>query len=154
MLRVVMLIVVVDEHLVVRAGVRVFLERRMRDATVSDAETVDASEIPGLLYAGTLMAGLALLFGILCLVYWTVPNERMPWRAVWLGALAATLIIGLVDYAFSAYLLNVFTIGQFGTIFVFVLIVLLWFYALAMIIFLGAVLNAYCANLSGGIEEP
>lgn len=123
---------------------------------VSGAEDLPLglSEIPGLLYVGTLMAGLALLFGILCLVYWTVPNERMPWRAVWPGALAATLTIGLVDYAFPAYLSNVSTIGQFGTTFVFVLIVLLWFYALAMIILLGAVLNAYRANPSGGTEEP
>ncbi len=43
MLRAAMLIVVVDEHPVVRAGVRALLERRMRGATVSDAETVDAA---------------------------------------------------------------------------------------------------------------
>jgi len=38
-----MLIVVVDEHPVVRAGVRALLEGRMRGATVSDAESVDAA---------------------------------------------------------------------------------------------------------------
>ncbi len=119
---------------------------------VSSAEDLPLglSEIPGLLYVATLIAGLALLFGVLCVVYWTVPNERMSWRTVWPGALGATLAIGLVDYAFPAYLSNVSTIAQFGTTFVFVLIVLLWFYALAMIILLGAVVNAYRAHPSGG----
>ena len=85
----------------------------------------------GLLYVGTLIAGLVMLFGILCIVYWTVPNERMAWRAVWPGALGATLAIGVVDYAYPAYLSNVSTIDEFGTTFVFVLIVLVWFYVLA-----------------------
>ena len=66
----------------------------------------------------------------------------MPWRAVWPGALGATLAIGIVDYAFPVYLSNVTTIAQFGTTFVFVLIVLLWFYAMAIIILGGAVINA------------
>ena len=43
MLPTAMLIVVVDEHPVVRAGVRALLEGRMRGATVSDAESVDAA---------------------------------------------------------------------------------------------------------------
>ena len=108
---------------------------------------------PGLLYVGTLVAGLSLLFGILCVVYWTVPNERVPWRAVWPGALGATLAIGVVDYAFPAYLSSVSTIAEFGTTFVFVLIVLIWFYVLAMVILLGAVVNAYRAHPSGGTTE-
>jgi len=107
------------------------------------------SDVPGLLYAGTLVAGLALLFGILCIVYWAVPNEGMQWRAVWPGALGATLAIGLVDYAYPAYLSNISTIDEFGTTFVFVLIVLVWFYALAFILLLGAVVNARRAHPSG-----
>jgi YihY family inner membrane protein len=111
------------------------------------------SDVPGLLYWGTLLAGLVLLFGILCVLYWAVPNERMPWRAVWPGALAATLTIGIVDYAYPAYLSNVSTIEEFGTTFVFVLIVLIWFYVLAMVLLLGAVINAYRAHPSGGTRS-
>src|SRR4051794_6907029 len=40
-------IVVVDEHPVVRAGVRALLEDRMEHATVRDAETVDSALEPG-----------------------------------------------------------------------------------------------------------
>jgi membrane protein len=98
--------------------------------------------VRGVVFAISLVAGLSLLFVTLAIIYWTVPNEPVPWRAVWPGALAATLAIGLIDYAFPAYLSNVSTIAQFGTTLVFVLIVLLWFYAVALIILGGAVTNA------------
>jgi membrane protein len=100
------------------------------------------SDVRGLVYGLTLAAGLVLLFAILGIVYWTVPNRLVPWRAVWPGAGAATIAIGIVDYAFPAYLSNISTIARFGTTFVFVLIVLLWFYALALIILGGAIVNA------------
>ncbi len=100
------------------------------------------SEVDGLIYALTLAAGLMLLFAVLCLIYWAVPNGRLPWRAIWPGALAATLAIGIVDYAFPAYLSSINTIARFGTTFVFVVIVLIWFYVLAIIILGGATINA------------
>ena len=100
------------------------------------------SEVPDLVYWLSLAAGLVLLFGILCIVYWTVPNRLVPWRAIWPGAAGATMAIGLVDIAFPAYLNNISTIAQFGTTFVFVVIVLIWFYALALIILAGGIINA------------
>ena len=100
------------------------------------------SDVGGVYYAITLIAGLLLLFGVLCLVYWAVPNRLVPWRAIWPGAAAATLAIGAIDWAFPLYLDNISTIARFGTTFVFVLIALLWFYALALIILGGAVVNA------------
>jgi membrane protein len=100
------------------------------------------STVHGLIYVLTLAAGMLVLFLVLCVVYWAVPNRRMPWRAVWPGAAAATLAIGVVDYAFPAYLNDISTIARFGTIFVFVLIVLAWFYALALIILAGAEINS------------
>lgn len=100
------------------------------------------SEVRGLVFAVTLAAGLVLLFLILCIVYWTVPNRFVPWRAIWPGALGATIAIGIVDYAFPAYLANVSTLAEFGFAFGFVLIVLIWFYALALIMLGGAIINA------------
>jgi YihY family inner membrane protein len=100
------------------------------------------SNVRGLVYAVSLVAAGALLFSILCIVYVAVPNRLVPWRAVWPGALGATLAIVIVDYAFPAYLTNVSTIAQIGTTFVFILIVLVWFYLLAIIILGGAIVNA------------
>jgi membrane protein len=99
-------------------------------------------KVGAIVYAITLVAGLVVLFGILCLIYWAVPNGRLPWGAIWPGAALATAAIALVDYAFPLYLANVSTIASFGTTLVFIAIVLLWFYALAIIILGGATVNA------------
>ena len=100
------------------------------------------SEVPGLLYLVSLGFGLALLFLILCVIYWSVPNRLVPWRAVWPGATGATLAIAVIDYAFPFYLSNVSTLARLGTAFTFILIVLLWFYVLAFVILAGATVNA------------
>jgi membrane protein len=114
------------------------------------------SEVNGVIFALSLAAGLVLLFGILSLIYWAVPNDRMPWRAIWPGALGATAAIGVVDYAFPVYLGSISTIARFGTTFVFVLIVLLWFYALAIIVLCGAIVNAlrYELHDTGTLDVP
>jgi membrane protein len=104
-------------------------------------------EIGGLIYVATLVIGLVVLFAILCVIYRAVPNANVPWRAIWPGAAAATAAIGAIDYAFPLYLSNVSTIAGFGTTFAFVAIVLVWFYALAIIILGGATINAI--RLSG-----
>jgi len=101
------------------------------------------NQVRGLFFALTLAAGLVLVFGILCLIYWAVPNRPlMPWRAIWPGAALATLAIGVVDYAFPFYLSRVSSFARLGTTLVFILIVLLWFYAVAIIILGGATVNA------------
>ena len=103
---------------------------------------LDLARVNAVVYAVSLAVGVALLFACLALIYSRVPNWRMPWRGVWPGALGATIAISVVDYAFPAYLTSISTIAQFGTTIVFVLIVLGWFYAVALIILGGAIVNA------------
>ena len=93
-------------------------------------------------YAISLLGSLALLFASLVVIYARVPNRPVRWRAVWPGALGATIAIGVIDFAFPLYLTNISTIAQFGTTIVFILIVLGWFYILAIIILAGGVVNA------------
>ncbi len=88
------------------------------------------------------MAGLIILFAILAVIFWTVPNRRVPWRALWPGALAATVAIGAVDLSFPLYLTHISTIARLGTSLVFIVIVLIWFYAIALIMLGAAVINA------------
>jgi YihY family inner membrane protein len=102
----------------------------------------DLAHVAGVVYAGSLALSVALLFGCLAVIYTRVPNFRVPWRAVWPGALGATLAISIIDYAFPIYLTNISTIARFGTTIVFVLIMLGWFYVLALIILGGAIVNA------------
>jgi YihY family inner membrane protein len=112
------------------------------------------SKVHGVVYALTLGASLAILFAVLCVIYWAVPNRRVPWRAVWPGAIVATVAMALIDWAFPAYLTSISTIAKFGTTFVFVLIVLIWFYLLAIIILGGAVVNALRFELHDTGELP
>jgi membrane protein len=98
--------------------------------------------VGALIYVGTLVLGLLVLFAILCLIYRVVPNTTVPWRAIWPGAAAATLAVGVVDYAFPLYLSNISTIADFGNTFAFIAIVLIWFYVLAIILLGGAIINA------------
>jgi membrane protein len=97
-------------------------------------------DVRGLVYAVTLAGGLVLLFAILCLIYWRVPRGSIPWRSIWPGAALSLAGMAIVDYCFPLYLKNVTTL-RVGTSFVFVLIVLVWFYALALILLAGAVVN-------------
>lgn len=98
------------------------------------------SDVKGLVYGVTLAIGVVVLFVTLCAIYRLVPKARMPWAAVWPGALGATIAIGIVDLGFPLYLDNISTL-RIGTSAVFVLIALVWFYVIALIILAGAIVN-------------
>jgi membrane protein len=102
----------------------------------------DLAHVTVLIYAGSLAFSLAILFACLVIIYSRVPHLKVPWRAVWPGALGATVAIAIIDYAFPAYLNNISTIARFGTTIVFILIMLGWFYVVALIILGGAIVNA------------
>ena len=93
------------------------------------------------LYTITLAVGFVITFTALATIYRTVPNVPVPWYGVWPGALGATMAIAVVDYGFPFYLSNVSAFGGLRSTLVFVLIVLIWFYVLAIIILGGAVVN-------------
>ncbi len=95
----------------------------------------------GVFFAITAAVALAIVFLTLSIVYWAVPNRRVPWRAVWPGALMATIATAAVDYVFPVYLSNS-PVWRVGTTIVFVVILLVWFYAVAIIILLGAEINS------------
>jgi len=103
---------------------------------------LDLAHVTELVYAVSLGIGLLILFACLALIYSRVPNRPVPWRGVWPGALAATIAIGVIDYAYPLYLSHISTIARFGTTVVFIIITLGWFYALALILLGGAVINA------------
>ena len=127
--------------------VLVFVAVTVMVPTVQALITSGASDLPlglsnvqGLVYYATLTIGVVVLFAILCAIYRLVPKAKMPWRAVWPGALGATIAMGVVDLCFPLYLDNVSTL-RIGSSAVFVLIALVWFYTLALILLAGAVVN-------------
>jgi len=100
------------------------------------------STVHTLIFVVSLIAGLLILFAILCVIYWSVPNRLVPWRAIWPGALGATLAIGVIDNAFPAYLTNISSIARIRASLILLIIILIWFYAVAIIMLGGAVINA------------
>lgn len=102
----------------------------------------DLSHVGVVVYAASLAFGLVLLFVCLTIIYYRVPHFRVPWRAVWPGALGATIAIGAIDYGFPAYLSHISTIARLSSTIVFIVILLGWFYVLALIILSGAIVNA------------
>ncbi len=102
----------------------------------------DLARVTDVVYVISLAISVALLFLCLVLIYSRVPNREIPWRGIWPGAAAATVAIAIVSYGFPVYLSSISTIARFGTTIVFVLIVLGWFYLLALIILGGAMVNS------------
>ena len=100
------------------------------------------SRVDWLLNVVVIAGGLLISFLILCLIYWAVPKGHLPWRAVWPGALFMAIAGGIANSIFPLYLVNISTVGEFGRIVSFVLIALIWFYALALGLLAGAVINA------------
>jgi membrane protein len=112
-------------------------------------------EVPGLVFAGSLAFGLGVLFATLFGIYRWVPNTAVPWAAIWPGALGATIAIALADVVFPIYLGSISSLGGFGTTFVFVVIVLFWFYLLAIVLLGGAVINALrMRSIRGHEHQP
>jgi YihY family inner membrane protein len=111
------------------------------------------SDVPGLVYGVTLAIGVTALFAALAATYKLVPKGSVPWRCVWPGALGATVAMGVVDYAFPLYLQNISSL-RIGTSALFVLIALVWFYALALILLIGAVVNELRCEGAQGPEAP
>jgi membrane protein len=87
-------------------------------------------------------AALALTFVVAAVIYWAVPKGHMPWRAVWPGALFVTVATGVANWAFPFYLENISGLSRFGSTVGFILIALVWFYALSLALLAGAVINS------------
>jgi membrane protein len=108
--------------------------------------------VRAVIYGISLAVGIVVLFVALCATYWLVPKGRLPWRAVWPGAAGATLAIVVVDFGFPLYLENVSTL-HVGSSAVFALIALIWFYALALILLSGAVVNSLREGAAQGSAD-
>ena len=94
------------------------------------------------------------IFIIISINYYMLPNAKLHWRLVWPGALFATLGWLAVTQVFSVYV-NYFTrsllgYGTLGTFFV----LLLWLHLSSWITMLGAVFNAALEYRFYGKIEP
>ena len=88
------------------------------------------------------VGGLVATFLIISVIYWAVPKGHMPWRSVWPGALFFALITSAGNYIFPLYLTSVSDLHRIGGTIGFILIALVWFYAISLALLAGAVINS------------
>jgi len=100
-------------------------------------------------YVASLLV-IALLFA---LIFKYLPDAQVAWRHVWLGALATAALFTLGKLAFGLYL-GQGTIGSTYGAAGSVIVVLLWAYYSAVILFLGAEFTQAHARSSGAAIQP
>jgi membrane protein len=89
-----------------------------------------------------IVGGFAVTFAIVSSIYWAVPKGHMPWRSVWPGALFFATVTSVGNYVFPLYLSNVSDLNRIGGTIGFILVALLWFYAISLALLAGAVINS------------
>ena len=120
----------------------------------TDRLPLGLSDIRAIDTALLLILAVAVVFAICCVIYWAVPKGHMPWRDVWPGAAFVTVAAGIANWAFPFYLANISSLSRFGSTVGFVLITLIWFYALSLALLAGAVINSLRHELHDTGELP
>src|SRR6476620_2195754 len=113
---------------------------------LSDIKAIDTALLLG--------AAVLITFAVFCAIFWAVPKGHMPWRDVWPGAAFVTITATVANWAFPFYLSNVSSLSRFGSTLGFILITLIWFYALSLAIRAGAVINSLRHELHSTGEMP
>lgn len=89
-----------------------------------------------------IVGAFAVTFMIASIIYWAVPKGHMPWRSVWPGALFFTSVTGIGNWVFPVYLNDVSSLTKLGGTIGFIVVALIWFYALSLALLAGAVINS------------
>jgi len=100
-----------------------------------------------------LAAAVVFTFLLCCVIFWAVPKGHMPWRDVWPGAAFVTVAAAIANWAFPFYLSNS-SLSEFGATAGFIVITLIWFYALSLALMAGAVINSLRHELNDTGELP
>jgi YihY family inner membrane protein len=104
------------------------------------------SQLPGqalLLSVSGIVSGLIGAYVLFQVIYMVVPNQKISFRNSWPGAVVAAFLLELYLVLFPLYVTTF--LGSFASA-VGVLILLIFFYYFALILFLGAEVNAFFAQ--------
>jgi YihY family inner membrane protein len=134
---------------VMLAALTLLLAASVAVPTVESAALSGAEDLPwGLDELGAIRVGIVVLggfvitFATVSAIYWSVPKGHMPWPSVWPGALFFSTAVGIANYVFPFYLTNISDLNRIGGTLGFILIALLWFYAISLGLLAGAVINS------------
>jgi membrane protein len=109
---------------------------------------------PDLVWTGAnLLASLAVSATVFALMFKLLPNARVAWRDVWVGAVATSVLFVAGEALIGAYLGQGAVAARYGGAGA-VLVVLLWVYYSSLILLLGAELTQVYANTYGSRILP
>jgi membrane protein len=120
-------------------------------AVLSSLSEVVTNIMPGLLFLAQLLniiVSIGVITLLFALIYKVVPDVEVAWRDVWIGALATAVLFTAGKWAIGLYLSKsapASTYGAAGSL----IVVLLWIYYSAQILFLGAEFTQVYANRFG-----
>lgn len=117
---------------------------------------VHASQVPGSLlvwHALDLAVSFVFLTLLVAMVYQVLPDVRIAWRDVWVGAGLTALLFLLGNYLISLYLNRSATASAYGAAGSFV-VILLWVYYASQILLFGAEFTQVYAKRSRRPIEP
>jgi membrane protein len=107
---------------------------------------------PAVWQAWDFVISLAVVTGLFAMIFKILPNVRMRWRDVWLGAVTTSLLFTLGKLFIGYYLATSSIASSFGAAGS-VVIVLAWFYYSACILFFGAeITKGYARKFGSGIQ--
>ncbi|UJR11841.1 hypothetical protein I4U23_016021 [Adineta vaga] len=94
----------------------------------------------GVFLAGIIIS-LSIAFVLFEIIYWLIPNKKMNLKTTWCGALIAAITLEIFIILFPLYVRQFMSnyAGQIG----FAVILILFFYYFAVILIIGAQINAY-----------
>ena len=95
----------------------------------------------------------AITFGLFALIFKELPDAEISWRDVIIGAAVTTLLFAIGRYLISLYLAHTATASTFGAAGSLV-IILIWIYFSAQILFLGAEITQVYARHYGSHIRP
>jgi membrane protein len=104
---------------------------------------------PGGQYLG-LIGGWIVAVLMLMVIYRVIPNARVPFRAVWPGAVLAGTALQVTTFVFPLYFRYFAGSNRFGDAFSLVFLVMTWAYFLGVILLAGAEVNAMRYTEAGG----
>jgi membrane protein len=114
-------------------------------ASTAPAVVLSILNIPGasfLVSLTTIIGSLFVAWILFVAIYMVVPNQKISLRNSWLGALVAAILLQLFLILFPFYVAHFLSSGPIAQAGAFI-ILLVFFYYFAVILFLGAEVNAY-----------
>lgn len=101
--------------------------------------------------AGDLVLSFVVVTGLFAMIFKVLPNVKLRWRDIWLGAVATSLLFSLGKLVIGYYLATSSIASAFGAAGS-VVIILAWIYYSACILFFGAeITKIYARKFGSGI---